>query len=267
MAKPFEGKDKILHSVTDTDLSHTSPHHTLGAGPTQAARGNHKHTLAEITDYDPTAVDQRYVLTTGDEMTGALEFNGPRHTTGVRFHETGALATDHRFIGLRTGSTGIIGLGTYKPVDDPVSPLALTPFAVAAPALPEHAVSLGYLNAGRQVTITPTPPFADYAAAYAGIWATGVGAMTTIEGLLKVSVSTAITAGTSYPVLTVPSGWRPDHDVIFTSLLAPAGGATFAPVRMTIVAATGVMSMISPTAQTYSTIGWMPVGCTYRSTS
>jgi hypothetical protein len=45
MPGPFEHKDKVVHQVTDTDLNHSSPHHTLGSGPTQAARGNHTHVI------------------------------------------------------------------------------------------------------------------------------------------------------------------------------------------------------------------------------
>lgn len=32
----------------DTDLDHTSPHHTLGKGPLQAASGNHTHSASEV---------------------------------------------------------------------------------------------------------------------------------------------------------------------------------------------------------------------------
>jgi hypothetical protein len=36
----------------DTDLTHDSPHHTLGRGATQAAPGNHKHDIDEIAGAD-----------------------------------------------------------------------------------------------------------------------------------------------------------------------------------------------------------------------
>lgn len=38
-----------MEVVRDTDLTHDSPHHTIGRGPTQAAAGNHKHVGEDIT--------------------------------------------------------------------------------------------------------------------------------------------------------------------------------------------------------------------------
>lgn len=45
---PFEGNELQKHKA-DLDLSWDSYHHTLGEGPTQAAAGNHKHPITELT--------------------------------------------------------------------------------------------------------------------------------------------------------------------------------------------------------------------------
>jgi len=42
MADPFAPRQ--AETVKDTDATAESPHHTLGAGPMQAAAGNHSHT-------------------------------------------------------------------------------------------------------------------------------------------------------------------------------------------------------------------------------
>lgn len=63
---PLFGDSSIPQLVLpkDTDLTHDSPHHTLGAGPLQAAPGNHQH-------------DGRYVNVDGDTMTDNLAINKP----------------------------------------------------------------------------------------------------------------------------------------------------------------------------------------------
>jgi hypothetical protein len=55
MPGPFETKDRITHEARDTDLSWSTPHHTIGKGPTQAAPGNHVHSIDEIEGYTPGA--------------------------------------------------------------------------------------------------------------------------------------------------------------------------------------------------------------------
>jgi len=91
MPDPFENKDKIQHQVTDTDLNWSSPHHTIGKGPTQAAAGKHRHTYDEIDEppvipgVPPPPDLTPFVRKDGDEMTGnlvmkdgsAVNLNGP----------------------------------------------------------------------------------------------------------------------------------------------------------------------------------------------
>lgn len=47
---PFKSEVDLEKHMGDTDLSWDSKHHTLGKGATQAATGNHKHSVKEITD-------------------------------------------------------------------------------------------------------------------------------------------------------------------------------------------------------------------------
>lgn len=45
----FLGLFREAHQTADTDNEASSLHHTLGRGPTQAARGNHKHIGTVVT--------------------------------------------------------------------------------------------------------------------------------------------------------------------------------------------------------------------------
>lgn len=45
----FLGLFREAHQTADTDNEPSSIHHTLGKGPTQAARGNHRHIGTVVT--------------------------------------------------------------------------------------------------------------------------------------------------------------------------------------------------------------------------
>lgn len=49
----FTGSNQQPEQVKDTDLTHDSPHHTLGRGHTQAAPGNHTHKYTDIVGTPP----------------------------------------------------------------------------------------------------------------------------------------------------------------------------------------------------------------------
>jgi len=56
MTSPFDSKENLnkRNHPTEPDLSFDSLHHTLGHGATQAAPGNHKHNVKEITGLEET---------------------------------------------------------------------------------------------------------------------------------------------------------------------------------------------------------------------
>jgi hypothetical protein len=128
---PFESDPLKLHAG-DTDLSWDAIHHTLGAGPTQAAPGNHKH-----DGKDSSSLEGKYVRVPGDTMTGNLQFQGGGQT---------------RQIGLRdnadVGHSAGVGLTTMDASGN------LGPLTVANPTLPYQAANLrlinnAYIRAGR----------------------------------------------------------------------------------------------------------------------
>lgn len=189
------------HPVTDTDLNWSSPHHTLGRGPTQAAPGTHTHNYEDIPGVPtPPNVDD-YVMDAGDEMTGELTMNLARHK-GVRFIELGSSPIEQRLIGMRTTTNGTVGIGVFKPPDDPTQPLMLQPFGVADPLQVEHAVSRGHLES-YYLTGAPTLTSGWTAAGITLIVRSGWVSL----GFRDLKKSTA--PGTGDVMFTVPASYKP----------------------------------------------------------
>lgn len=83
----FTGNDDNVRpeQIKDTDLTHDSPHHTLGRGHTQAAPGNHTHKYSDLVE-TPGDTTGLYVKTIGDNMSGKLQINTP---DGLTLHSPG----------------------------------------------------------------------------------------------------------------------------------------------------------------------------------
>lgn len=84
----FTGSEQVRpEEVKDTDLTHDSPHHTLGYGRTQAAPGDHKHQYKDLIDLPDAPLDHNhdsvYVNITGDGMQGDLQLQPPVNDTSA----------------------------------------------------------------------------------------------------------------------------------------------------------------------------------------
>lgn len=108
-ATPFaftgEPKPPDPHEI-DVDETYDSLHHTIGAGPTQAAPGNHKHKTKDITDF----IEEGGIVTDHGQLSGLADddhlhyHNDPRHAlidhTGIPGVPTGEGSDHGRLIGL-----------------------------------------------------------------------------------------------------------------------------------------------------------------------
>lgn len=113
-------------------------------------------------------------------------------------------------------------------------------------------------------TVTPKAGWVDFGGSYAGLWATKLGRLVTIEGMLKPTSDTAVSAGTNITIADVPAGFYPARYVSGTCII---GLSDFTPSTTRILVNIAGLIVITPAATGTITAadGSVAFALTYRS--
>lgn len=159
------GDERQPEQPKDVDLTHDSPHHTLGRGHTQAAPGNHTHKYTDLVDLPSTPLDHnhdaQYVNVGADIMEGPLYLNTGHLTLNSGTTQGVYWPNRNRFIYvdaagqllIANGGGGLAPLQVGPPVDVN-SALNATAIAhqVSGPHGPQHTSYIGVPNGNVSLT-------------------------------------------------------------------------------------------------------------------
>lgn len=107
-AYTFTGQPAEAAHIKDVDVDSESLHHTLGKGATQAAAGNHKHKVADLTDYEaPAGVSDHQLLSNRNQVDAHTQYALTSHSHAI-IDDHGALSgladDDHGAYPLKNGT-------------------------------------------------------------------------------------------------------------------------------------------------------------------
>lgn len=203
------------------------------------------------------AADARYVLKSGDTMTGPLALDL-------------AAGSPHN-VEWRTGGNLRWSLGKTADAEtgsDAGSNLTLASWTdagvyKAAPIQVNRATGAMTFT-GPQTVFSPASGWVDLGGSGAGLYLTRAGSLIAVEGMLKPTSSTAVASGALIVIATIPAGWWPVHTVYSAGTSSEDDGAPHY-VRIHISNADGTISFRNGTrAYTLPTSGYIGVAMTYR---
>lgn len=131
---------------------------------------------------------------------------------------------------------------------------------------PAHTQQLAtLLDTGMQGVLTPASGWAEYGAAFTGLFATRMGPLVTIEAMLKrTGANISLVVGTNMTIATLPVGFRPLHTVVCAGVLAPVGGASNTPCRLDFTVDGSVIAVALATGTMTQNSGWAFAAGTFR---
>ena len=234
---------------------------------------------------DQGAADLRYVLKTGDTMTGNLavdrigsgalvqalsdvqwavmtarsnaeyaEFraDAPQGKTAGYLMQQGAKTFWK--ISKTSGAAGDLAIGRY----DDAGAYVNTPLSISRITGKTTIADLNYQDGG---LMSAASGWADYGSTYGGMLVTKHCGMVTIEGMFKRTAADISVGSTTVLVGTIPAGFRPVHDLTIPVQAWTSGGY---PSVRGIIYETGELRIQAMPAVTIATGGWVSFVTTFR---